>query len=103
MRERIHNRKSVASLSKNVGAAEVAFGLPSRRQRVVDGTRATEMMKIKVGELPPSGLDGARADVKTWCPVPSRRPGVPRVQSRRCGSHSHHRRSPSMRSPQQGR
>ena len=46
-----HNRKSVASLSKNVGTAEVTFVFPSRRQRVVDGTRATEMMKIKVGEF----------------------------------------------------
>ena len=46
-----HNRRSVAKLSKSVGAAgETIFVFPSRRQRVVDGTRATEMMKIKIGE-----------------------------------------------------
>jgi hypothetical protein len=47
-----HNRRSVASLSKSVSAAgEATFVFPSRRQRVVEGTRATEMMKIKIGEF----------------------------------------------------
>jgi hypothetical protein len=45
-----HNRKKVASLTRSVGIAETTFAFPSRRQKIVDGTRGAEMMRISVGD-----------------------------------------------------
>ncbi|MEP7119361.1 MAG: DUF3160 domain-containing protein [Byssovorax sp.] len=45
-----HNRKKVASLTRSVGVAEATFPFPSRHQRIADGTRGAEMMRVKVGE-----------------------------------------------------
>jgi hypothetical protein len=36
-------------MTKQVGVAETTFTFPSRRQRVLPGTRAAEMLKISVG------------------------------------------------------
>ena len=45
-----HNRKKVASLTRSVGVAETTFAFPSRRQKIVEGTRGAEMMRIRVGD-----------------------------------------------------
>jgi hypothetical protein len=44
-----HHRRAVASLTRAVGPGRTTFAFPSIRQGVLAGTRATEMLSIRVG------------------------------------------------------
>jgi hypothetical protein len=46
-----HHRRPVATLAREVAAGATRFVFPARPQRVLPGTRATEMVAIRVGDF----------------------------------------------------